>query len=361
MQPFKTHFVRDADHISECAEAIRACPSLGIDTEFVRERTFFPRPGLVQVSDGEQVWLLDPVALAEERVFRELLSERLQDPATCKILHSTGEDLEVLEILADAVPAPLFDTQRAAALLGWPLQVRYENLAKELLGIDLPGGLARNDWCRRPLPEAWLEYAAHDVITLPAMRAELGSRLERQGRLAWLEEDCRRLIANRAEAHPVIRIRGAGTLNDDQLERLARLAEWRDREARRRDLPRSFIVADTILMELAQSPLVDDQLLDRLGRMKPALHKRFRNEVREVLAGDAKPFSRPPELLPLTQEQRARLSELKSRVASIAESLGLEPALIASRRDLTRWVQGAECEWVQGWRGELLELGRGVL
>lgn len=356
MQAFKTHFVSDADHINEFAEAIRACPSLGIDTEFVRERTFFPRPGLVQASDGEQVWLLDPVTLAHEDTFRKLLSERLQDPATYKILHSTGEDLEVLEILADAVPSPLFDTQRAAALLGWPLQVRYETLAAELLGIDLPGGLARNDWCRRPLPQAWLEYAAHDVITLPAMRAELSNRLKRQGRLAWLEEDCRRLIGNGAEAHPVIRIRGAGTLHDDQLERLARLAEWRDREARRRDLPRSFIVADTILMELAQSRSVDDRLLDRLGHTKPALHKRFRQAVREVLAAEPRPFSRPPELRPLTQEQRARLAELKSRVAGVAESLGLEPALIASRRDLTRWVQGAESEWVQGWRGKLLEL-----
>ncbi|MFU8877702.1 MAG: ribonuclease D [Wenzhouxiangellaceae bacterium] len=361
MRPYTTHFLSEPRHVSEHAKAIRCSSSIGIDTEFVRERTFRPRPGLVQISDGEQVWLLDPVALAGEDAFHELLAELLRDPATCKILHSTGEDLEVLDILADARPSPLFDTQRAAALLGWPLQIRYETLAAELLGIEFPGGLARNDWCRRPLPEAWLEYAAHDVIALPDIRAELSERLQQQGRLAWLEEDCRRLIELREEPDPVIRIRGAGRLDDQQLERLSRLADWRDAEARRRDLPRSFVVADAVLLELVQPHRIDDRLLDQLGRMKPPLPKRYRKAVADVLATEPRTFQRPAELQPLTQQQRSRLGDLKTRVAGIAESLGLEPAIIASRRDLTRLVQGSDCAWLHGWRGELLGDLRGVL
>jgi len=356
MSAAKTHLLSESDHVSRHAEKILNTQSLGVDTEFVRERTYFPRPGLFQFSDGGEVWLVDPVALAGQDCLQALIGEVMRNTAVTKILHSTGEDLEVIDLVGNAQPDPLFDTQRAAALLGWPLQIRYELLAGELLGAEFPGGLGRNDWCRRPLPEAWLEYAANDVIALPDMRAALAERLERAGRLDWLTEDCRRMLAQSGSGpEPVTRIKGAPGLSDAELERLNRLAQWREAQARRRDLPRGFVVADPMLLELARMQAPDERAMQSLATGRQRLGKRDRAALLEVLREAPREFVRPPELTPLTGEQRAEIKALQGRVRNIAEQLGVEPAVIASRRDLTRKVLGLPCPWLQGWRGGLLD------
>lgn len=350
-----THMISQPDHISAHSGGLLDAPAIGVDTEFVRERTFFPRPGLLQFSDGRQVWLLDPVTLAGEPGLKRLLAGIMCNDSATKILHSTGEDLEIIELVGKSRPAPLFDTQRAAALLGWPLQVRYEVLAGELLGVEFPGGLARNDWCRRPLPAAWLEYAANDVIALPRMREVLQERLERAGRLDWLIEDCRRIVARQQNDNdPVVRIKGAARLSDPELERLSRLARWREEQARKRDLPRGFIAGDPVLLALARGGPNTDP--DRLSAGKGRLGKRDRDRLIELIEAPAGDYRRPPELAVLTGEQRARISELQGRIRHVSEQLGVEPTVIASKRDLTRLVQGAPCDWFDGWRGELLDL-----
>lgn len=328
---------------------------IGVDTEFVRERTYFPRPGLLQFSDGDQVWLLDPVVLEGHPALEKLVAQVMDNARVDKILHSTGEDLEVIDMVGHSTPAPLFDTQRAAALLGWPLQIRYELLAKDLLDVEFPGGLARNDWCRRPLPTAWIEYAANDVIALPRMREALVAKLERAGRLQWLVEDCRRILERYPnDADPVVRIKGAARLSDHELEKLARLARWREEQARQRDLPRGFVVTDPAMLQLARADNVCDKDLDNLAGGRQRLGKRDRAAIIEQLQAASGDYSRPPELVVLTNEQRARIKEMQSRVADIARDLGVEPAVIASRRDLTRIVQDLPCEWLDGWRGQVL-------
>jgi len=330
--------------------------AIGVDTEFVRERTYFPRPGLLQFSDGEYAWLVDPVTLEGSPELENLVGTVMGNAGACKILHSTGEDLEVIDMVGHAEPAPLFDTQRAAALLGWPLQIRYELLAGELLGVEFPGGLGRNDWRRRPLPEAWIEYAANDVIALPRMREVLGERLDQAGRLEWLVEDCRRILQRQhLESDPVLRIKGAAGLSDEELERLARLARWREEQARSRDIPRGFVVADPVLLELARKPALREQDFDHFEGGRQRVGKRDRTTIMALLQAGPGEYRRPPELQPLTNEQRARIKEMQGRVKRIAEELGVEPAVIASKRDLTRKVQGLDCDWLEGWRGDLLQ------
>jgi len=349
------HLLSEPHHVWHHAERILQTGLLGVDTEFVRERTYFPRPGLLQFSDGKQAWLVDPVALAGQRCLQSLVSEIMTSDGITKILHSTGEDLEILDLIGQAQPNPLFDTQRAAALLGWPLQIRYELLANELLGAEFPGGLGRNDWCRRPLPNAWLEYAANDVIALPDMHDALSERLLRLERLAWLIEDCRRIVERSNDAiDPLVRIKGAARLSDLELERLDRLSQWRETQARRRDLPRGFVAADPVLLELARMESPDEKALNRLATGRQRLGKQDRAAIVEVLQQAPRDFSRPPELAPLTREQSARIKALQVRVRGVADELGIEPAVLASRRDLTRRVQGLPCPWLDGWRGELL-------
>lgn len=347
----------DAPHaLSAHREAIAATRRLGVDTEFVRERTYYPRPGLLQVSDGVQVWLLDPVALADCAEFSELVATLMSDRGVTKILHSTGEDLEVLDLLAGgpSPPEPLFDTQRAAAMLGWPLQVRYEVLAHDLLGVEFPGGLGRNNWLRRPLPPAWVDYAAHDVIALPEMRDRLAERLEKAGRLHWLEEDCARIGRRDVDDdHALSRIRGAAALEDEPLAVLAALSRWRERRARERDLPRGFVVRDEALLDLVRATPSEAEA--RLASLR-GLKKTDRSEILDLLVRPAPDFSRPPELQPLTREQRAQIKAWQGSVRTVAESLGVEPPLLASKRDLTRLLQTGASESMAGWRDELLSL-----
>ncbi|MGK7295589.1 MAG: ribonuclease D [Candidatus Wenzhouxiangella sp. M2_3B_020] len=355
MQPANIHLLSERRHIERHAAAIEAATTLGVDTEFVRERTYFPRPGLIQFSDGVDAWLVDPVGLDGDASLNGLIGGRMRDPATTKVLHSTGEDLEVLVAVGDAMPAPLFDTQRAAALLGWPLQVRYEVLAAELLDAEFPGGLGRNNWLRRPLPREWIEYAANDVIALPRMKECLAERLERHGRLGWLTEDCARIVQRAGDAaSPESRIKGAAGLDDEQLERLARLARWRESQAEERDLPRGFVARDGVLLALARGGAGRfDESLSSAGDDAPR-RSRDRNALRAILEAAPEPYERPADLQPLGSEERARIKKLQAEVRAVAEDIGIEPALLASRRDLTRWVQGADCDWLTGWRGDVL-------
>lgn len=354
MPPSKPLLLSEPHHISEHANRMTNVKAVGVDTEFVRERTYYPRPGLMQFSDGEQVWLVDPVALEDCPALEDLVSG-IMSSAAFKILHSTGEDLEVIEMIGHAEPSPLFDTQRAAALLGWPLQIRYELLAGELLGVEFPGGLGRNDWRRRPLPESWIEYAANDVIALPRMREVLGEKLARAGRLEWLDEDCRRILQRQHQvSDPVLRIKGAAGLPDEQLERLARLARWREEQARKRDIPRGFVIADPVALALARRSTVKTQDFKQFEGGRQRVRKHDQAAILALLQAGPSDFQRPPELHVLNDEQRARISEIQGRIKQIADHLGVEPAVIASKRDLTRMVQSGQCDWLNGWRSDLL-------
>ena len=165
---------------------------LGIDTEFVRERTYRAELGLVQVSNGETAWLVDPVKLDSLEPLHRLLS----NPDIIKILHSGSEDLEVLLSTVGALPSPLVDTQVACAMLGQPLQMGYHTTVQWLFEIEVDKEQTRSNWCRRPLTESQLHYAAMDVVLLPEMYETLRARLEEKGRWAWLEEETARAQQN---------------------------------------------------------------------------------------------------------------------------------------------------------------------
>lgn len=328
--------------------------ALGLDTEFVRERTFYPRPGLIQVSDGKTVWLLDPVGRDAFPCFGDILD----NSNVIKILHSVGEDLEVFRILTGTLPDPLFDTQIAAAMLGMPLQSRYEKLVEHCFGVELPGGQARSDWCRRPLAAGLLRYAAQDVIWLERLHQLLSETLDREGRLAWHQEDCARLITQARSddpGDPLVRVKGAGRLDDEQLAWLATLADWREQQARSRDLPRSFVIRDEALMELAGQAGKGHHLDQALRRLPQPLLRRYGEALGDLLAGPSPDtFERPPELVALDIHQRQAVKQAQASVRELAEELNMDPALIASKRELTRLVRGQTPEWVQGWRGQVL-------
>ncbi len=332
------------------------CDALGIDTEFVRERTFFPRPGLIQVSDGKTIWLLD----AMENSIASPLQRALESHDTGKILHSVGEDLEVLKLVSGTLPSRLFDTQIAAAMLGQPLQMRYEHLVQHCFDVELAGGQARSDWCQRPLSTTLLTYAAQDVIWLPRLQRLLSEQLEQAGRLGWLEEDCHRILQRAARsdqgASALARVKGAPRLEDDKLAYLDILATWRENEAHQRDLPRSFIIKDDALIDLAMAGSDSARVDAAINRLPPPVQRRYKNSLRERLScPPASDFQRPTELKVLDREQQSLVKQLQKEVKTVAEEVELDPALIASRRELTRLLRGEQPDWLSGWRGDLLK------
>ena len=182
--------VETAAQLKQAVKQWLGCVVLGIDTEFVRERTWRADLGLIQISDGETVWLVDPLKTGPLHPMKSLFDEN----RIVKILHAPSEDLDVLLYTTGSVPRPLFDTQIACAMLGESLQMGYHTTVEWLLNITVDKGETRSNWCKRPLRPAQLHYAALDVCLLPMMHRQLRKRLEDMGRLGWLVEDCERLL-----------------------------------------------------------------------------------------------------------------------------------------------------------------------
>jgi len=235
-------FVREAVRVSR----------IGVDTEFVRDRHYFPRAGLIQIAAGDLTGLVDPVALDD----LEPLEALLFDPDVEKILHAGRQDLELFVQLFDRVPAPLFDTQVAAAMLELADQIGYAALAEELLQEPPGPALGRYDWLRRPLAAEAIRYAAEDVAHLAAMRDILGSRLEqahKAGTFAGAMRDAVEADYYRPRPDNAWRrVRQSRRMNGDSLSRLKRLAEWRERQAMHEDRPRQWLVRDGALATIAR-------------------------------------------------------------------------------------------------------------
>jgi len=328
---------------------------LGIDTEFVRERTYRADLGLVQVSDGRTAWLWDPLSYKSHAAITRLL----ENPRIMKVLHSGSEDLEVLRHALGAVPEPLVDTQIACAMLGQPLQLAFQGAAKWLFGLEIDKDHTRSNWLKRPLSPGQLHYAAMDVVLLPLMFEELRTRLQAAGRWSWLEEDVARmqrtseLTVNADEAW--LRIGGAGRLDEDGRRALRALARWREQTAEARNRARGFVVSDAGLMELARlrpRRAADLRSIENIHPRALARHDRELLQIIESVAGDRSPLQA---IDALSETQRRTVNRMRQKVQARAKELGMDPALLASRRELEKLVRSGGCaaampERFLGWR-----------
>ncbi len=332
--------------LAAAAGAWAGRPALALDTEFVRERTFYPRLGLIQTSNGEAVSLIDPLAIED---LSPLLAA-LREPSLVKVLHSGSEDLEVLYRAFGLVPEPLFDTQIAAALAGIGASLGYQKLVATVFGVELPKGETRTDWLARPLSPAQLAYAAEDVAYLLPLHERLGEELERLGRAAWAREDSAALAGgiSRLDEDPeraYLRRKGAGRLNRRQLASLRALAAWREREARRRDLPRSFVLREELLMTLAARRPATPRELARLptydARQAARDGATWLELIRDAEALPEDELPPEPPRLPITPAFRQLESDLRAVVARHAADLALPGEILASRRTLDALMKSA--------------------
>ena len=347
------------DRTDALLELVPDAPAtFGLDTEFMRISTFFPRLALIQVVFGERIALIDPVAKAIEL---DALGDVLADPARLVVMHSAGEDLEALATRFPRGVGQLFDTQIAAAFAGLGAGLGYQKLVRELLGIDLPKAETRSDWLRRPLSPQQIEYAAHDVIHLPALHAALAARVAARGYTEWLVEDCARLIdrARRREAdpEPQTALRGAADWALPRQAMLRRVLRWREATARRTDTPRPWILDDAAALDLSSRPPKSDADLAERTKGQRGLRSALRAELAELLARPIdddelklEPIPRAPSL-----REKPALAALRDAAAARAKALDVPDGLLAARRHIEsllvtrRWPSALE-----GWRRDVL-------
>ncbi len=339
------------------------CEVVIVDTEFMRRNTFYPEVALVQLcfvtehAVGEKAWLIDPLRIHDPAPLAALL----ENPVVLKVLHSGSEDLEVFQRWLGVLPQPLFDTQRAAALLNLGFGLGYRALVQEICAIDLPKGETCSDWLQRPLTESQCEYAGLDVTWLLAVWRELNTQCVRQDKLQWVLADGRdatsALGTTVNDFHK--RIKMAWKLDPRQLGNLVAVCRWREDTARSRDKPRSWIIDDQACLQLAlHAPQTLTALRDNVGLPVPVV-RRYGEELLGLLAAQRElPDSEMPPALPapLGAAQREQVKKLKEQVRDIAATLAVAPEVLVHSKDYELLLREASGEHLQlpihwlGWR-----------
>jgi ribonuclease D len=358
--------IEDNDVLAQLCERWSRTPILALDTEFVRVDTFYPRLGLIQVCDGHANYLLDPLTIT----LWEPLQAVLEAPHVLKTLHSCSEDLVVFKEFFGTVPRPLFDTQRAAAFLGFGFSISYQNLVKEIVGFEVSKDQTRSDWLQRPLSAEQRSYAALDVACMPQMTTYLQQRLATTGRSEWVRQEFELMVLNASAESGVddwnqyyLGLGMSWRLTPPQLATLQRLCAWRERIARGKNKPRSWIARDAELIALAERRPATLSELQKIPELPRQLQQRFAQDVLQVIAAPPLGELPAPQLLdqPLTASQRAVLKRLQEKVAEVASALGIASEVLARKKQLQELLlestAAGHLVWpqsMQSWRQELL-------
>jgi len=341
--------------LAAAAATLGGGSGLGLDTEFMRERTYYAQLCLLQLAGNGQALCVDTLALEDLSALRALMTA----PTPCKILHAARQDLEVLWPVVGAL-SNVFDTQVAAALIGLPAQIGYADLVFELSGVRLHKSETRTDWSRRPLSAAQLEYALDDVLHLSPLREQLCERLDKLGRVRWFEEEMRGIGAESFAIDPQQawrRIKSFADL-DPERQRLAQLlCAWREQRAMSANRPRGWILPDAALRDLVFQVPRSKAALAQLRELPEGICQNSGAQLLELIAAAAVPDP-PPSLPPRRRpdpEQLAAVARLSETTRRTAQQLSLAPELLATRREMERLVSGErDSSALNGWRREVI-------
>jgi len=352
--------ISTTDALDQVCRQLRTEPFVAIDTEFMRERTYWPELCVVQLGGAKRVAVLDAQApVLDLTPLRDLCA----DPAVVKVFHAARQDIEIFVLKFGDVPRPLFDTQVAAMVAGFGDQVGYDALVSALAGGHIDKAHRFSDWAARPLSPAQVAYAAGDVTWLRLVYERLVARLEKNGRLAWVAEEMA-LLADPAtyRTDPMAmweRLRPR-TGNRRMLGVLRAIAAWREREAQRVNIPRQRLVKDEAMLEIAAiAPETPDQLGRARGVSRGLADGR---SGAALLAAIAEAKALPESELPVAPGQRdgprpspALVSLLKVLLAAKCEAHDVAPKLVASSEEIDRLAgeDEADIPALMGWRREV--------
>jgi ribonuclease D len=338
----------------------RRAEYITVDTEFIRDKTYWPRLCVVQVAGSDEAVAID--ALAEGLELAPLL-DLLNDPSVLKVFHAARQDIEIFVNLTGKVPAPLFDTQIAAMVCGLGEQVGYDVLVQKLVGARIDKSSRFTDWARRPLSEKQLRYALDDVVHLRTAYEAMQKRLQRDDRLHWLEEDMAALTdpaVYRVEPDEAWRRLKSRSTNARYLGILKEVAAWREREAQRRDIPRNRILRDEAMFEVAsEAPRDADALAGMRGVGRGFAEGKLGPDLLAAVArGVALPESELPQVErsePPPQGLGPLVDLLKVLLKMKCDAHDVAQRVVASSDDLERIAaeDDADVPAMKGWRREL--------
>ena len=352
-------YVDDPTSLDALVSELVALPegsSYALDTEFHRERTYWPHLALVQIGWNDRVALVDPLAVDVRP-----LAAVLEAPLVC-VAHASDQDLEVLDQACGVVPRRLFDTQVAAGFLGHA-SASLMNLLERFLSVKLPKGDRLTDWSRRPLTESQRTYAAADVAHLLELANHLRERLDGRGRLGWAEQECDMLLRRpRGPQDPDTawwRLRESRSLRGPARGVAQAVAAWRERRAMALDIPPRFVLPDLSLLAIAHKPPRDPAALGAVRGVE-SRHTKGRSGE-ELLAAIttglvlAGPALRVPAMEEVDRDHRPAVALAAAWVAQIGRNLDIDPALLATRSDLVALLRGDEsARALQGWRADVV-------
>ena len=352
--------ITTSEELASLVERLKRQPFIAVDTEFMRENTYWPILCLIQVASVDEAAAIDPLADID---LKPLLDLMVADREVLKVFHAGGQDLEIIHNLTGKVPYPLFDTQIAAMALGHGEQIGYSNLIESLLGHSLDKGARFTDWSRRPLDKRQIDYAIADVTHLATIFPKMVDKLRRNGRGAWLDEEMERLADSSSfafEAKDAWKRLKLPSRNPQVLGRLKAVAAWRETEARSKNLPRGRIVKDDTLSEIVLHP---PKTQDDLGKIR-GLSAGWRNNdigarLMEAIAA-AKPLDqdelpdREPRRPGLTKDAALIGDLLKLLLKIRSKEVGVAAKLIARTDELEALAAGVrkDLNILSGWRFE---------
>lgn len=354
--------------ITTSADLAKFCATFGdekfitVDTEFIRERTYFPQLCLMQVATSKEAVAIDPLA---GELDLSPLYEAFANPNLLKVFHAAAQDLEIFVRETGHVPTPMYDTQIAAMVCGFGESVSYETLVTDLVGAKLDKASRFTDWSRRPLSERQLVYALDDVIHLRVVYEALSKQIHEDGRDAWIEEEMQEMAEitrYRIDASQMWKRLKVKSRDASYLQLLRATAAWREEQAMHRDLPRQRVLRDDWVVQiaaLAPQSVEDLQEMRGLGgQLSNGAMLSLVERLHEARMAPKDTFPKPEERLkPLAAAQEGCLDQLKLLLRQKAEEYHVVPRLVADKEELERLVRGIlpfeKASISHGWRYEI--------
>ncbi len=352
-------FINTESALTDFCQQIADTPWMMVDTEFLREKTYYAQLCLIQVATQERIACIDPLAITDLTPILDLM----YSPDITVVFHAARQDLELFYLLRGNLPPNVFDTQLAATVLGYGDQIGYGNLVKQCLDVNLDKAHSRTDWTKRPLDPDQIEYAADDVRYLRDLYKILSQELADKNRTHWLNDDFANLT-NPANYEPDPssvwrRLKGAGRLKGVQLAILQKLAEWREHRAIKSNRPRRWILKDDILLDLARLAPETINKFGMIRGLESGTIDRFGKELLEqittakTIPKEQWPTVKKPQIL--TTQQDAIVDALMALLRKCCDEQSIAPIAVASRKDIERMVSGDDSiPLLQGWRKEIV-------
>ena len=353
----KTFYIESAAELKALCTELQNGTWIGVDTEFMRERTYYPEPCLIQLSADAGIACVDVVTIDDLAPLKEILCRS----DIVKLMHSCSQDLEIFHLLFDEIPPNIFDTQVAAAFLGKGDQVSYAALVENICDVKLHKAHTRARWCNRPLSKEEILYAEDDVRYLHELQGALASELEKLGRKEWFDAEMQAITNSSVfainDSNAWQRMNALQQMSGRQLAAAKALAGWRENLAQSRDKPRSWILADKVLLRIANSLPETKKELSSVEEITDGFVKHQGERVLAIIKQSAEHNESDQPSGP--GRPGAREKALKKELAIIldaaAKKMDIPASLLGTRRDLTALIHGdRELAVLQGWRAEIV-------